>query len=454
MVPQAAAVAAAGLAGVGGQGVVQVGGLPQGWPPAFEQPWSYLAGMANTGSQFAWRWSKTAEQRLLAQAHDELPPVAAPVATTPAESTADKSDEKPAPAAPAATVEKSEPVIVPSERKEVRVALSERADPRVSMPVEWPGFRGAERDGVVRGVRIETDWSATPPVELWRRSVGPGWSSFAVQGNLVYTQEQRGDAEVVSAYNLSTGEPVWRHRDRVRFYESNGGAGPRGTPAISGGRIFALGATGILNALDSRTGAVVWSHNAAADTGRSIPEWGFSSSPLVIDDVVIVAASGTLAAYDVASGTRRWVGPRERGSYSSPHRATIDGVAQVLLLTGSGATSVAPATGAVLWEHEWPNGTTVVQPAVVANGDVLINGIAAMGGLGIRRLALKHDASGWTSAERWTSNGLKPVLQRLRRPQGPRLRLRRQHPLVHRPRGRRAQVEGRPLRQRAARAAR
>ena len=138
-------------------------------------------GSFGAGSQFAWRWSKTAEQRLLAQAHDEPPPVAAPVATTPAESTANKSDEKPAPAAPAATVEKSEPVIVPSERKEVRVALSERADPRVNMPVEWPGFRGPDRDGVVRGVRIETDWSASPPVEIWRRPIGPGWSSFAVQ---------------------------------------------------------------------------------------------------------------------------------------------------------------------------------------------------------------------------------------------------------------------------------
>ena len=288
--------------------------------------WALLRTDGITGdaaSDFAWRWAKTPEQRLLAHASGE--PAALP----------------PAPAA-------------------------------AKTGADWPGFRGPHRDGIIPGVRIKTDWSASPPVELWRRPVGPGWSSFAVRGGLLYTQEQRGDDEVVACYNVTTGKPVWTHRDAARFWESNAGAGPRATPTLSNGRVYTFGATGILNALDAGNGAVVWSRNAASDAGKKVPGWGFASSPLVVDDVVIVAAAGQLAAYDLATGNPRWFGPDGGAGYSSPHLLTIGGVAQILLMSGRGATSVAPADGTLLWEHPWP-GSAIVQPALTADGDVLIS---------------------------------------------------------------------------------
>jgi len=358
------------------------------------------------GSDYRWRWTPTAEQLLLAKTATEpervvpSPVVAeapAPVAVPPVAPTPD------APAAPAADVSTTG-VASPT-----GLATSERgvSPGRDASRVEWPGFRGPARDGVIRGLRINSDWAASPPTQIWRRPVGPGWSSFAVQGDLIYTQEQRGDEELVAAYRFSTGEPVWRHGSPVRFYESNGGAGPRATPTIADGRVFAHGATGIVKALDAATGKLLWSHNAADDTGTPVPGWGFSSSPLVIDDAVIIAASGALIAYDAGTGAMRWVMKSRGGSYSSPHLLNTNGVNQVVLMGGRGTTGVAVADGAVLWENAWV-GAPMVQPASLPGGDLLITSADAMGGLGVRRLGLTQGPGGWVVAERWTSRGLKP----------------------------------------------
>ncbi len=305
-----------------------------------------------------WRWSKTPEELLLARASEEPAPTTAPAA--------------------APTTTKAE--------------------------TDWPGFRGSQRDSIIRGLRINTDWSASPPVQLWRRPVGPGWSSFAVQNGRFYTQEQRGDDEIVACYEVATGKLVWRHRDRARFWESNAGPGPRATPALSNGRVYTQGGTGIVNVLDAATGNVVWSRNAVTDTGAKVPAWGIAGSPLVVNDIVVVAAAGNLVAYDLASGKPRWTGPAGGTGYSSPQLLTINGVQQIVLLHSNGATSVAPADGKLLWEHAWP-GEPIVQPATTASGDLLISVSASSG---IRRLAVAQGSGGWNVQERWTSEELNP----------------------------------------------
>jgi hypothetical protein len=351
-------------------------------------------GVWGGGADLEWRWTPTAEERLLAAPEEKITP-------------------PPAPAAPAAPDAGSkDPVsIVPGTKDPASVAsvpsvASVFPMASVSSSIHWPGFRGPDRDSVIRGVKINTDWASSPPVAVWRRAIGPGWSSFAVMGDRIYTQEQRGEDEIVACYHLSTGAPIWRHKDPVRFWESNAGAGPRGTPTVSNGRVYAFGATGLVNALDAATGARIWSHNAAADTSTEVPMWGFASSPLVIDDVVIVATAGRLVAYNAADGQLRWKRLERGGGYSSPHRVTIDGVVQVVQLSGAGATSVAPADGTVLWTHDVEGG--IVQPAVTPDGHILITSAGMTGGQGMRRLAVSRGPNGWTVEERWTSNGLKP----------------------------------------------
>jgi hypothetical protein len=364
-------------------------------------------------AEFAWRWARSPEERLLAEAEAPAPRrPATPAAKIPEARPTEQASDPPAAGLPASAAAD------PSHARVVGLAGDGPATPPAASPGAktaggWPGFRGPGRDGIVRGVRIATDWTASPPALVWRRPVGPGWSSFAVHGELLYTQEQRGGDEVVACYNARTGEPVWTHRDAVRFFESNAGAGPRATPTLGHGRVYTFGATGILNALDAASGRVVWSRDAASDTDGApsygggttkVPDWGFASSPLVLGDMVIVAVAGQLVGYDALTGTPRWRGPDGGASYSSPHLVTIDGVAQVLLLSAAGATSVAPADGQMLWTQEW-RGFPIVQPAMTEDGDLLL---IAAGNSGTRRIAVGKGPGGWTVEPRWTSPGLKP----------------------------------------------
>lgn len=269
----------------------------------------------------------------------------------------------------------------------------------------WPGFRGENRDSKVYGTSIRTDWESTPPQEIWRRPIGPGWSSFSVLGNLVMTQEQRGEEEVVSAYDLNTGNPVWMHADPIRFWEANAGAGPRATPLIHEGRVYALGATGMLNVLNAVDGTVVWSRDALSDTGAKVPGWGISGSPLIVNDSVFVATAGVLAAYDVETGDLRWKGPDGWDGYSSPHLLSIDGKEQVVLMSKSGALSLDADQGTMLWNYEWPGGSRIVQPAQIENGQLLMSRGETSG---LSRVSVSKSNGSWMVEEQWTTNRFKP----------------------------------------------
>lgn len=379
--------------------------------------------------EIAWRWSPTPEDQLLATesgagsqpaaARATLPPATAePSAPAPgalevAAATATTGETAPGEPSSATIGTEPEAPVAPNLSAPAAVAMTNRADtPALTTtpsaatvdprPAAWPGFRGLRRDGVVHGLRLATNWTATPPVELWRRPVGPGWSSFAVAGDVIYTQEQRGEEELVSCYRLSNGEPVWRHADQARFWEPAAGAGPRATPTLHAGRVVTLGATGILNMLDARDGSLVWSRNPAVEHEVKVPDWGFAGSPVVVGDLVITAVSGRLAAYDFSTGTPRWTVPSDGGGYSSPHLVTLHGVEQVLLQRGKGVVSVSPADGTVLWSHEWPS-VSIVQPAVLPDGDLLLTDRDN----GIRRIRLTAGAA-WTAEERWTAISLKP----------------------------------------------
>jgi outer membrane protein assembly factor BamB len=296
----------------------------------------------------------------------------------------------------------------------VKTVSSPSAESLVLKPGDWSGFRGEARDSRLARIRIATDWKQQPPRQIWRQHVGPGWSSFAVIGNRLYTQEQRGPDEAVVCYDADFGKELWIHSDSARFSEPVGGPGPRATPTFHEGKIYALGASGLLNCLDAATGRVQWAREIRKESSAKLPMWGFASSPLVRQGIVTVFAGDpdgkVVLAYDANTGKPAWQagkGAKDYHSYSSVQPARLAGVEQLVICSAAGMMALHPTRGQVLWQYSWPSNDVarIVQPTIVGDSDLLIGtGFA----LGTRRVHLKHDGDKWTTEDVWTTKAFKP----------------------------------------------
>ena len=275
---------------------------------------------------------------------------------------------------------------------------------------EWPGFRGADRASRSRGPQISTNWTALPPRQLWKIRVGPGWSSFAVAGRLLFTQEQRGPKETVVCYDGETGHEVWNQQIETRFDDPMGGPGPRATPSVANGGLFVTGATGRFLRLNPTNGEVVWEQDLTTVAGRKVPMWGFAASPLVTDTLAIVFAGGSdgkgVLAFDAASGALRWSAAAGNDSYSSPQLNTILGEELVLMLSNEGLVFLDPTNGKQRLNYDWKFANyRALQPRLIGNDTLLLpTGMNT----GTRAIRIAKTNGQLTAQELWTSRYLKP----------------------------------------------
>ncbi len=270
---------------------------------------------------------------------------------------------------------------------------------------DWPRFGGANEDHIVTDAAIRRDWDTNPPRELWRHPIGPGWSSFSIVGDRLFTQEQRGEHEAVVCYDADTGKQIWLHTDEARFHDPASGAGPRSTPTIHDSKLYALGATGILNCLDPVTGVHHWSTNIVEDANTSLIEWGMAGAPLIYGNAVIVnpgGETGTVAAYDRHTGEKLWAGAGDQATYASPQVAELDGVPQLLIYCSTGLCGHDATSGEKLWAFPWTNMTklNIVQPIVLPDNSVFIS--SGYGG-GSARLDISKGDDGWKVDPQWTA---------------------------------------------------
>jgi outer membrane protein assembly factor BamB len=277
-------------------------------------------------------------------------------------------------------------------------------------PGDWPGFRGPNRDGIVRGLRVALDWQASPPKVLWRQRVGPAWSSMAVVDDHVYTQEQRGEREAVVCRDALTGSEIWAHEEPGRFYEGMSGPGPRATPSFAEGRIYTFGARGTLDCLDAGTGRLLWSRDVGADAGAVVPVFCYSSSPLIAAGRVFVFAGGEgkkgLLAYSIEGGPPVWTADAGKMSYSSPQHFTFGADSNVVIFTNEGLFAINEASGKITWQLPLERAVGVpvaIQPCQVSNNSLILGH-----GGGFGAMALHVAPEGHSASRQWITRQLKP----------------------------------------------
>ena len=276
--------------------------------------------------------------------------------------------------------------------------------------VEDSGYLGPARNGVLEKVSLNPDWTSHPPQQLWRQPIGLGWSSFAISGPRAFTQEQRGENELIVCYQVASGSILWAHTNHVRFSETMGGDGPRATPTVSGGRLYALGGTGILDCLDAASGKLLWSRDTLKENGLPNLVFGKACSPLVFDDLVVVNGGETngptLLAYHLNDGSAAWRAGSDKASYSSPTLVTLAGRRQIVSINGGSVTGHDPACGAVLWSYAWSGDWPKCAQPIALPTDRLF--VAASFNAGSVLLQISAAPDGKLSvAEKWKNRHMK-----------------------------------------------
>ena len=272
---------------------------------------------------------------------------------------------------------------------------------------EWAQWRGPNRDGISSETGFLKNWPEAGPKVLWHIPFGDGYSGISIAQGKVYTMAAEGNDEYVICLDASSGEEVWRFRSGAKFTESRGD-GPRSMPTVHGDSVFALGAEGKLYALDAGDGTKLWAHNFVEEFDSKIPTWGFSSSPLIEGNLVLVEAGGedgkSIVAFDKKSGDIVWTAHTDEVGYSSPIALDFGGVRQIIFLTSKTLLSVAPEDGKIYWKYPWPEGINIATPIFIPDDKIFISASYDKGAVLLKMTA---DEDGIGIEEVWKSRVMK-----------------------------------------------
>jgi len=270
---------------------------------------------------------------------------------------------------------------------------------------DWPQFRGMKGDGISPETELLASWPEDGPRQVWRRTLGPGFSGITVSDGRLYTMyavtepdtpegEQPKGTEFVAAFNQIDGAELWRVPFGEQFND-NFGNGPRSSPAVDGDMIYALGSKGLFLALAASDGAIRWQVDFTKDFESPVPNRGFSNSPIVVGDMVLIQTGGgegeLFAGFDKKTGKRLWTSENGRPGYTTPVIADIDGVRHFISINNQTVFALG-VNGDLLWSHPWPNSQeAIAMPIFIPPNMFFFSAAGAAGGLAIK-VAKEGDA--------------------------------------------------------------
>lgn len=250
-------------------------------------------------------------------------------------------------------------------------------------PFDWYRWRGPDLNGISKETGWQFEWPAEGPKQLWKASVGTGFSSMAVSEGRVYTMGNQNGKESVWCLDAETGKEIWRHTYDAPLDPNLYEGGPNATPAVDGKVVYTLSRKGHLFSFEAVTGKILWNKNVATELSAKLPEWGLSGSPLVEGDLVVLNAGTHGSAFDKKNGRLVWSTGKEATGFATPVPLDMGGQRCVAIFGAKALAALDVKTGRELWRFPWKTSYDINAADPIIAGDLIFvsSGYGTGGGL-------------------------------------------------------------------------
>lgn len=264
---------------------------------------------------------------------------------------------------------------------------------------DWPNWLGPNYNEISPEKGFKTTWTQ-PPKILWEQPLGAAFSSFTVVGDKLYTCGEKDGQQVLMCLNPANGDAIWELPFEKQYKDRQGGDGARATPTVDDGRVYILGASGLLLCVDAADGKKeLWRKQFKAK-----PQWGYSGSVLIEGDMAIVTAGGSdggLAAFNKQTGEPIWKTADEEPSYATPYPFTFNGKRYLVGFMAKAAIIVEAQTGKEVWRTPWPTRYDINASAPIFHDGHLF--LTSAYGMGCALFKLAPDGDKLKGDEVWRS---------------------------------------------------